>query len=317
MQEYVDQMPVGCFLAHAYDPIPLEFREQERIGQNNELERCPNPIGEAHSLFYHESDIISRAEVRMKNICECVMQPKTNSKLQIWASEALPHYFSNRQPLVSRLWLWRMMLLCSDSDSKLKEVVEVRFVWRRLMLKNPHTLLQFGEVFFDAAFETHAVALSARNALPNLLSLSEARAPSAKPNTGYQDRPRCAFIGCSYYGTAAQSGYCSFHFKQQVSAAAAPSTMVAQASAPAQEQVLELSGAGMATAPSIEKPDVQSNPTDTVMAPAQEQVLELSGAGMATAPSIEKPDVQSHATDSAIAPHPPSADDGTVLVSNA
>jgi hypothetical protein len=50
--------------------------------------------------------------------------------LQIWASEALPHYFSNRQPLVSRLWLWRMMLLCADSDSKLKEVVEVRVIWR-------------------------------------------------------------------------------------------------------------------------------------------------------------------------------------------
>jgi hypothetical protein len=52
-------------------------------------------------------------------------------------------------------------------------------------------------------------------------------------------------------------------------------------------------------------------------APAQEQVLELSATGVASAPSIEKPDVQSNAADSAVAPHPPAADDGTVLVSNA
>jgi hypothetical protein len=75
-------MPVGCFLPHAYDPIPLEFREQERIGQNNELDFSQNPIGEAHSLFYHESDIISRAEVRVQNnISECIIKPKTNSIL--------------------------------------------------------------------------------------------------------------------------------------------------------------------------------------------------------------------------------------------
>ena len=45
--------------------------------------------------------------------------------LQIWAAESLPHFFSHDCPLVSRLWLWRIMLMCADSDSKLKEVVEV------------------------------------------------------------------------------------------------------------------------------------------------------------------------------------------------
>ncbi len=50
---------------------------------------------------------------------------RCNMYLQIWAAESLPHYFSHNQPLVSRLWLWRMMLMCADSDSKLKEVVEV------------------------------------------------------------------------------------------------------------------------------------------------------------------------------------------------
>ena len=53
-------MPVGCFLPHAYDPIPLEFREKETRNGNDSN---PNPIGEAHSLFYDEPDIISRAEV--------------------------------------------------------------------------------------------------------------------------------------------------------------------------------------------------------------------------------------------------------------
>lgn len=159
----------------------------------------------------------------------------------------------------------------------------------RMMLKKPHVLLQYGEVFFDAAFESHAVALSAREGRPMLSSLSEARAPSAKPNSEYQDRPRCAFAGCSYYGTAAQSGYCSVHFKQtgaRVSAAAAPSTMMAQASAPAQEQVMETPAAGMASAPSIHKPDVESDATD------------------AAATAVHPP-----------ATAPPAADDGTVLVS--
>ena len=45
--------------------------------------------------------------------------------LQIWASEALPHYFPHECPLVSRLWLWDKMLMCADSNVKLKEVVEV------------------------------------------------------------------------------------------------------------------------------------------------------------------------------------------------
>lgn len=52
-------MPVGCFLPHAYDPLPLEFREKE----TRENEPSVNPIGEAHGLFYDEPDIISRAEV--------------------------------------------------------------------------------------------------------------------------------------------------------------------------------------------------------------------------------------------------------------
>jgi hypothetical protein len=82
LQDFVDQMPVGCFLPHAYDPIPLEFREQERIGENNELELSQNPIGEAHGVFYHESDIISRAEVGIqKNTCECIIKPKPCSIL--------------------------------------------------------------------------------------------------------------------------------------------------------------------------------------------------------------------------------------------
>ena len=46
-QEFVDTMPVGCLLPHAYDPLPLEFRGRED-GDNV----SPNPIGEAHGVIY-------------------------------------------------------------------------------------------------------------------------------------------------------------------------------------------------------------------------------------------------------------------------
>ncbi len=61
MQDFVEKMPVGCLLPHAYEPLPLEFREKE----TRENEPSLNPIGEAHSLFYDEPDIISRAEVQL------------------------------------------------------------------------------------------------------------------------------------------------------------------------------------------------------------------------------------------------------------
>jgi hypothetical protein len=60
LQDFVEKMPVGCFLPHAYDPIPLEFREKDSQNGNDSN---PNPIGEAHSVFHDEPDIISRAEV--------------------------------------------------------------------------------------------------------------------------------------------------------------------------------------------------------------------------------------------------------------
>ena len=63
-QDFVDKMPVGCLLPHAYDPLPLEFRQKERAADQNADVPTPNPIGEAHGLFYDEPDIISRAEVR-------------------------------------------------------------------------------------------------------------------------------------------------------------------------------------------------------------------------------------------------------------
>ena len=98
-------MPVGCFLPHAYDPIPLEFREQERVGANNELEFGQNPIGEAHGVFYHEADIISRAEVGIQNnTCECIIKPKICSMLLVFADlgfrSAAALFFQSATPRV-------------------------------------------------------------------------------------------------------------------------------------------------------------------------------------------------------------------------
>jgi hypothetical protein len=143
-QDFLDKMPVGCLLPHAYDPLPIEFRQKERAVDQNADVPTPNPIGEAHGLFYDEPDIISRAEVRCARCHSfagwqargCSLNfavrmlfhhglPDAYVFLQIWAAESLPHFFSHDRPLVSRLWLWRIMLMCADSDSKLKEVVEV------------------------------------------------------------------------------------------------------------------------------------------------------------------------------------------------
>ena len=60
-QDFVDTMPVGCLLPHAYDPLPLEFRGGK--DDPNPREDSPNPIGESHGLYYDEPDIVSRAEV--------------------------------------------------------------------------------------------------------------------------------------------------------------------------------------------------------------------------------------------------------------
>jgi hypothetical protein len=61
-------MPVGCLLPHAYDPLPIEFRKSERSSEQNVNEPTPNPIGDAHGLFFDEPDIISRAEVQLHSL---------------------------------------------------------------------------------------------------------------------------------------------------------------------------------------------------------------------------------------------------------
>jgi hypothetical protein len=121
LQEFVKEMPVGCFLPHAYDPLPIEFRAHSP--SQNVHQDLSNPIGDAHALFHEEPDVISRAEVSVNAPSQLQFCVRRFS--QVWAAEALPHYFRNQKPLVSRFWLWKMMILCADSDAKLKDVVDV------------------------------------------------------------------------------------------------------------------------------------------------------------------------------------------------
>jgi hypothetical protein len=74
-QDFLDSMPVGCLLPHAYDPLPIEFRKNERSNEQNVNEPTPNPIGDAHGLFYDEPDIISRAEVPRPSRCSFLAVP--------------------------------------------------------------------------------------------------------------------------------------------------------------------------------------------------------------------------------------------------
>ncbi len=137
-------------------------------------------------------------------------------------------------------------------------------------------------MFFDAAFQSHAVALSAQTTDPRRRNLDiQPFVAPANPKSESNARSRCTFPSCTYYGTAAQGGLCSVHFKQraqQAPAAAAPSTMVppqeanvSSTSPPAPQPPSHISGgavaAGTASLPGIEKPSEAHSPAPSVPPP--------------------------------------------------
>jgi hypothetical protein len=116
--------------------------------------------------------------------------------------------------------------MCADSDVKLKEVVEVSSS-SCMHLTTAHYVEQFGEVFFDAAFESHAVALGSprQQQFHNISQHSQPPAPSAPALLASAPRAHCKFLSCSYYGTPDNGGFCSVHAKmhlKEAQPAAAP-----------------------------------------------------------------------------------------------